>query len=52
MHKIFSKAEGLRQKSQYVKSLELFRKALKGFTTKKDLQGILDCQMAIGDVSR
>src|ERR1700690_2443941 len=52
MHKIFEKAEGLRQKSEYIKSRELFAKALKGYTSAEDLRGVLDCQLALGDVCR
>ncbi len=51
-HLQFKKAELLRQKSRYRESLALFRKALSGYRSLRDPQGVLDCRMSIGDVHR
>ena len=50
--KLFSKAESLRNRSQYKESLELFKKALSLYEAGHDESGVLDCRLSIGDVYR
>lgn len=49
---LFKKAEELKQKSRYQESLDLFGKALQGFRACKDVGGMLECTLSIGDVYR
>ena len=50
--KLFERAEELRQKSHYRKSLALLRNALKSYVSSKSLEGVTNCQLSIGDVHR
>src|SRR5512135_1236051 len=52
IQRYFEKAESLRQKSRYTESLVFFKKALRGYSSLADLQGVLDCRLSIGDVHR
>ncbi len=50
--KILQSAEYLRERSQYRKSLALFKKAMRGFSVLSDQDGLLECQLSIGDLNR
>ncbi|MGW8323126.1 MAG: tetratricopeptide repeat protein, partial [Thermodesulfobacteriota bacterium] len=50
--KTFSKAEQARTGSRYDRALELYRQALRQFTAAGDLEGIVDCHVAMGDTLR
>jgi tetratricopeptide (TPR) repeat protein len=49
---ILSRAEELREKSQYHQSLRLFKEAAKRFTKIKDFDGMYRCMLASGDLYR
>lgn len=49
---LFKKGEELKQKSRYQESLALFKKAFQGFRSCKDVGGMLECTLSIGDVYR
>src|SRR4030042_3483749 len=49
---ILSDAEKLREKSFYLQSLRLFKKALQGYIDTRDQHGILNCMHSLGDIYR
>lgn len=50
--RVFQQAEKLREKSCYLQSLRLFKKALKKYEKVHETIGILHCSLAIGDIYR
>jgi len=50
--KLFEKAETLRQKSRYTEALDLYKQALKAYTSSRDYNGALECLLSTGDVYR
>jgi hypothetical protein len=49
---LIKKAEDLKQKGRYPESLMLFKEASRGFRVRKDIRGVLECALSVGDVSR
>jgi tetratricopeptide (TPR) repeat protein len=49
---LLNKAEKLREKSFYLRSLPLFKKALAGFAKRGDTEKILHCLLSLGDIYR
>ncbi len=48
----FKQAEKQRKATEYISAIELYKKALKVYKKKADLQGVLDCLIALGDTLR
>ncbi len=48
----FERAESLRSGSRFAESLAFFRKALAAYSRQRDVPGMLDSHLAIGDVCR
>ena len=49
---LFGRAEGLRRKNRYQAAIPVFRAALSRYRRVNDLPGVLNCQLALGDLGR
>jgi tetratricopeptide (TPR) repeat protein len=50
--KILCRAEKLRDRSAYIESLHLFKKALRGYTRVHDKESMIHCMLSLGDTYR